>query len=120
MTTRVLPPHEWARLAGTELEAVYPHMNPDDTEVQVVEDDDGRLIACWALLRVYHVEGLWIAPEHRGRGRVALRLLEAMRRATAKVGARGVFTGATTDDVRALIQHANGVQLPGDHYMLPI
>lgn len=120
MTSRVLPPHEWPRLACTELEAVYPHLDPDQADVVVVEDEQGRLVACWALLRVFHVEGLWVAPEHRGRGRAGIRLFDAMRRLCGRVGARRVFTGAISDDVKRLIDHVHGVPLKGEHFVIPI
>lgn len=119
MTTRILPPSEWPRLAGTELETVYPHMDPDQSDVVVVEQD-GRIVACWALLRVYHVEGLWVAPEYRKRGRAGWRLLEAMRGLCRRVGARAVCTAACTPEVARLITQLRGVPLPGDQYMLPM
>lgn len=119
MTTRVLPPHEWPRLDGTELETVWPHLDPDQADVIVVEDD-GRLVACWALLRVYHVEGVWVDPQYRKRSTVPLRLLEAMRAQCKRLKIPRVVTSALSDDVRKLIVHLRGVVLPGDHYVIPM
>jgi GNAT superfamily N-acetyltransferase len=119
LTSRILPPHEWPRLACTELEAVYPHLNPDDADVVVVEDD-GRVVACWALLRVYHVEGVWVHPDYRKRGRVAGRLLEAMRGLCKRLKIGRVVTAAQSDDVRQLIVHLRGQVLPGDHFVIPL
>jgi hypothetical protein len=112
-TTRVLPPAEWPGLVGTELEVVWPHMRPQDSVVVV--EDRGDIVGCWALLTVKHVEGLWIAPAHRGRSSVGRRLLAGMG---ALVGpSTPVFTAALTDDVRQLLSRI-GTRLPGDHYVL--
>lgn len=117
MTTRVLPPAEWPRLAGTELDTVWPVMDPEKTRVVVVEDA-GVIIACWAALVTVHVEGLWIAPTHRGKGGAARRLLRGMREAVTSLGASVVFTASTTDEMDTLIERAGGVRLPGDHFAL--
>lgn len=119
MTTRTLPPHEWPRLDGTELEPVWRLLNPDDTEIVAVEDGD-RLVACWALLRVYHVEGVWIHPDYRKRFSVVWRLLAAMRALCQKLGIGRVVTAAMSDDVRDLIVSLNGHRLPGEHYVMPM
>lgn len=119
MTSRILPADEWARLTGTELETVYPHLSPSRADVLVIEEH-GQIVACWALLKVYHVEGVWIAPEHRKRGSVALRLLEGMRRLCRSLGVSQVVTSALSEDVQRLIVHLRGVRLPGDHYVIPM
>lgn len=119
MTTRILPREEYPRLAGTELEAVWPTL-PEGAAVLVVEED-GQIVGCWAAFLVAHVEGVWIAPEHRGRGGVARRLLVGMRRTLVETfGATGALTGAMTDDVRALLARLGATKLPGDHYALPL
>jgi hypothetical protein len=53
--TRLLPREEWARLAGTELETVYPVL-PQGSHVIVIEDD-GRIVGCWAVYPQWHVHG---------------------------------------------------------------
>lgn len=116
MTTRVLPPAEWPRLAGTELETVWPQLPRDAAVVLVVEDGDA-IIACWALITVRHVEGVWIAPEHRGRASVARRLLSGMRELT---GGGAVFTAALTPEVEALLEGLRAEKLPGEHYVLTL
>jgi hypothetical protein len=118
MTTRILPRDEYPRLAGTELDAVWPIL-PLDAQVVVVEQD-GQIVGCWSAYRLVHVEGLWIAPEHRGKGSVARRLLVGMRETVAEMGASGAITGALTDDVRTMLRHIGATHLPGDHYALPL
>lgn len=119
MTTRLLPPADWARLAGTELETVWPHL-PASARVIVVEDEAGAIVGCWALFSCVHVEGVWVAPEHRARTAVARRLLVGMRHEARDLGAQSVVTGALTDDVRQLITGLGGKALPGDLYVIPV
>jgi N-acetylglutamate synthase-like GNAT family acetyltransferase len=116
VTTRILPVAEYAALAGTELETVAPYL-PTEAQVVVVEQD-GQVVACWALIPVYHTEGLWVHPDHRKRGRVGLRLLEAMRSLTRGLGIRTVATASLSADVDALLQHVGAVELPGKHYVM--
>lgn len=118
MTTRELPKSEWSRLVGTELETVVPHL-PDAARVLVVEDD-GEIVGCWAFFAVIHAEGVFIAPQHRGKSAVARRLVRGMRDIVCSMGANVVATAAMTDDVRGLIQGLGGVELPGTHYALPV
>lgn len=118
METRVIPPSEWPRLAGTELEAVWPVL-PPDARVLVIEDA-GVIVGCWAAFTKVHVEGVWIAPAHRGKASVARRLMAGMRRVVRAMGAESVATGATTDDVRNLLTRIGATQLPGDHYVLSL
>lgn len=118
MTSRILPPDEWPKLAGTELEAVWPVLNADAT-VLVVEDE-GRIVGCWAILTYVHVEGLWIAPAYRKQASVGRRLWFGMLAAVRRLGADRVITGAMTQDVRDLITSAGGALLPGDQYVLAI
>lgn len=120
LRARLLSVAEWpAKLAGTELEAVWPHLDPLRAIVLAVEDGD-RLVACWALFAQWHVEGLWIAPEHRGKGGVARRLWRLLKQTAARLGIRTVATAACSDEIRTLLAHAGAAQLPGDHYVLTV
>lgn len=67
MTTRVLPPSEWGRLAGRDIALLLPYMHPEDTDVVVVEKD-GAIVACLGAFRMTHLEGVWIDPEHVNAG----------------------------------------------------
>jgi hypothetical protein len=119
VTTRILPPEEYPRLAGTELELVWPTL-PMDAAVVVVEDG-GEIIGCWAAFLLAHVEGVWVAPAHRGKTSVARRLLGGMRRALAEhFGASGAITGAMSDEVRGILAGLGATKLPGDHYTLTL
>jgi hypothetical protein len=119
VTTRILPPEEYPRLAGTELELVWPTL-PMDAAVVVVEDGT-EIVGCWAAFTLAHVEGVWVAPAHRGKTSVARRLLGGMRRALAEqFGATGAITGAMSDEVRGILDGLGAQKLPGDHYVLSL
>lgn len=119
MTSRVLPPSEWPRLAGTEAEALWPHLDPVNASVLVVEDN-GRIVATWTALRVTHLECVWIDPDYRGAFGVVKRLLRGVRAIAQEWGARTVVTSAMTDQVRAFVTSLHGQPLPGDHYVIPL
>ncbi len=119
MTTRVLPPDEWHRLVGTEAETLWPHCDPANTQIVVVELG-GAIIGAWTVLRVVHVECVWIREDYRGRYGVVRRLLRGMREAAQSWGAKTVVTGALTDQVRSLIASLGGSKLAGDHYVIPL
>jgi N-acetylglutamate synthase-like GNAT family acetyltransferase len=119
MTTRVLPPHEWPRLVGTELETVCESLPHEHAKVLVVEAD-GEIVACWALLSVLHVEGVWIRPGHRARGAVGRRLLQGMAELVAESGGAGVVSAACTPDVARLLTGLGAVKLDVDHYGLSL
>jgi len=116
---RVLPPEEWSRLDGTEMRVLLPFLKTSSAKVLVVEQD-GEIVGRWLATPIWHVEGLWIDPAHRGLSGVARRLWAGMRRALRAEGVDGVVTGAVDDDVRRLLKHAGASQLPGDWYVLPI
>jgi hypothetical protein len=115
---RILPPEEWPRLAGTEAETVWPRLNPENTQILVVEED-GRVVACWAFLRVVHAECLWVAPTHRGAFSVARRLLRGLREIAAGWGVEKVITGSVSPQVTGLIRQVGGVPLPCESFVLP-
>lgn len=119
MITRVLPPAEWSKLVGTELEFVWPVLNPDASVILVVESDTGDLLGCWAILQVWHAEGLWIAPEYRKKTSVGRRLLNAVFGAACQAHIPNLVTAALTDEVARLITKCGGKVLPGTHFVLP-
>lgn len=119
MTSRLLSRDEWPRLVGTELETAIPHL-PADTHVIVVENAAGAIVGCWAVLRVVHVEGLWVHPDDRKKGAVGRQLLRAMTDVARGLGATVVMTAAVTDEVRRLIEAVGGQRLPGEHFVIPL
>lgn len=118
MTTRILDATEWARVP-TDLQAVLPHVVPSDAQVLVVEDE-GRIVASWAVLRVVHLEGLWIDPAYRGRVSVARQLYTATVEAARRWTSGWAMTGADSDAVRGLLETAGAQRLTMDTYVLPL
>lgn len=117
LQTRILPAEEWPRLAGTELETVWPLLPHDTAQVLVVERN-GEIVACWSLMPVYHVEGLWLAPGSGGG--VFRALIRAMRALVREKGVTAVLTNACTPAVERLIQTARGRQVPGTTHLIPV
>lgn len=115
---RILPREEWPRLVGTELEAVWPHL-PESAQVIVVEDGD-RIVGCWAVFSLVHVEGLWIAPDKQKNPRIGIQLLRGMEAIAGAMGAKAVNTGAMSDDVVRLLEKRGAVELPGRHFSMTI
>lgn len=118
MISRVLPPEEWPRLAGTEAETLWP-MLPTSARVIVVEED-GLIVATWVLYQMAHAECLWIDPARRGSFGVTRRLLSKMREEAALWGVGSVLTGATDEHVADLITRLGGDRLPGAMFNLPV
>lgn len=117
MTTRILPQAEWPRLSGTEAETLWPYLNPANSQVLVVEEEE-KIIGCWVLMQVLHAECVYIAPEHRQRSSVARRLLRGMKQLAYAAGMGGVYTAAISDDVKQLLAKLGATRVPGDPYML--
>jgi hypothetical protein len=119
MTHRILPPDEWPKLHGTELETVWPFLDPQTARVIVVEEH-GDITGCWALFSQVHAEGLWIKPECRGQSAVGRHLLVAMKHHALQMGARSVATASLSQTVSELLAHIGAVELVGQHYSIPI
>lgn len=119
MTSRILPVDEWPLLTGTELETIWPYLDPASARVVVVEDE-GQIIGCWAGFPLFHAEGVYVAPAHRGKVGVARHLLSRMRELAADVGARSIITGSIDPTVTDMLEKLGAVALPGTQYALPL
>lgn len=116
----MLPPDEWSRLEGTEAGAIWATMQPDTTQVVVVEDDDGQIVGCWVAMCIAHVECLWVAPSHRRKASVGRRLWRGMQTALAEWGVTSAWTAAASDDVRRMLASLDAVSISGDHYLVRV
>lgn len=121
LSTRILPPSEWSRLTGTELETLYPIL-PEGAQVVVVEEDgpSPRIVGTWAIYKLVHVEGVWISPEHRGKAGVARRLIGKTFEVAKALGARAVNTAAVTPEVAEMLKALGGVELQGRHFAVSL
>jgi hypothetical protein len=120
MTSRLLPPEEWEKLDGTELETVWPVLDRARAQVVVVEDAAGQIIGCWAGFPLWHAEGVWTAPAHRGKAGVARLLLVGMAGLAKAHGYRSVVTASVDRTVDDLLTKHGAVPLGGRHYALPV
>lgn len=120
-TSRRLPLEEWPKLAAIYPEVVWQHLDPEETQVIVVEQAD-QIVGVWLAVRCVHAEGVWIAPAHRGTFGVVTRLLSGMRAAAKSWGASVVWTGAAEGDtsVTNLITRLGGSPIPMTAYRLPM
>jgi hypothetical protein len=116
MTTRLLPPDEWPKLAGTSAEGLP--LDPAHHAVVVVEQD-GAIVGTLLLLRLLHAECLWIAPAHRRKASVFRRLKAALWRYGRADGYRTVWASALSPEMQAVLGKL-GSELPGEHYVMSI
>lgn len=110
MTTRILPPEEWPKLAGTLLEAAWPHLDHERARIVVVEDE-GQIVGCLSLFPVWHLEGAWVAPAYRARIGVGRRLLTAIRETIRTVGATEVWTMAVNREASRMCRRFGSATL---------
>lgn len=104
---------EWRRIPdGTELAALVPLLREGVDEVLVIEDEDGQICACWALIPALHAEGVWSREDMRGRPQVLFKMMALLKDRVTTKGFRRVFTSATSDDVRQLITRIGGEAYP--------
>jgi hypothetical protein len=106
-------------LDGSDIASALPYHRPEDVNVIVVEDE-GRIVAQWAVLRVVQLEGVWIDPAYR-KTTVAGRLLKATMTVARSFAPYMAFTGSTSDDVTDLLtDHLGAVRLPMEPYVIPL
>ncbi len=120
-TTRVLPPEEYPRLAGTEAEHLWPLFTPEnDARVIVVENQDGKILGCWVLMRPLHAECMWVDPAHRKGVGVFRRLLCGMFSQASAMNAKAVVTASRSPEVDRLLKTFGADELVGKHFTMMI
>lgn len=119
MTTRILPPDEWSKVGHTGMAQFLSFATPRDTQIVVIEDGE-QIVGCWAVVRITHLEGVWIDPAYRKRVSVVRSLLQATVAVAQQFGS-WAMTGAQTPDVRRLItKHLKGEHIDMDTYVVPL
>jgi hypothetical protein len=117
---RVLPAAEYGRLdALTGLPPFAPFFRPEDLEVLVVEDE-GRIVASVAVMRVTHYEGWWIAPEYRGNAGLVRRLMKRAVTVARKWSDGWVWAFADTPLMNDLLARLGGNRLPVETFVLSL
>ncbi len=106
-------------MAGTEFRHL-PAMQDSELQVMVVEDGE-RIVGCWGLMPMLHLEGLWIDPAYRGKTSVARRLLSATWAEVKRRAPRWVMTAAADEPVRRLLmRHMGAMPVPADSFVIPM
>lgn len=119
MKARILPPEEWGRLEETQIPNIGPTMRPEDVQILVVEDGD-KIVSTMSVLRVTHLESLWIHPEYRGNPNVARTLLKSAVEACRKWADKWVWGCSDTEHMTHIIGRLGGTLLPIQSFMIPI
>ena len=96
-----------------------PHVLPDDTDVIVVEDDDGRIVGCSSIFSRDHLEATWIAEDCRDNPRVFWALLQGIRATARMRGSERVVTASMDDRMTEFLEHV-AEPLPGTHFVWPM
>ena len=100
MTSRVLPPEEWHRLPGEQLSGLLQYAMPEDVRVAVVESGD-EIVGHCMILKLTHLEGLWINEEHKNAG-VAGALMGRITETAREMARNFVIAGAEDGDDKML------------------
>lgn len=121
MRARVLRQEEWSRIAETGLDvALWSALEAGPTQIVIVEDAAGQIVACWGTFAVRHVEGFWVRADHQKRGGTLRRLFVGMRALLKTLGTQAVVTQAETPAIASLLQAAGATRVPGESFQLPV
>lgn len=120
MKARVLPPEEWHRVdAASPLPPLWPYVRPEDVRMVVVEEA-GEIVGALAVLRMTHLEGLWLAPEYRGNPGVVRGLLKQAGTVASEWAAGWVFAGVTEQNMQGILGRMGATQIPVEVFMLQL
>jgi hypothetical protein len=114
MMARVLPQSEWSRVSGGDLPEIMKRVLPRDMEVIVIEDGDS-IVAHMLVMRLTHLEGVWIKP---GYEHSANRLLRHTVQSARKWNDRWVVAGANDDTMRDIMSRMGGRKIEAEFYSL--
>jgi hypothetical protein len=114
VTTRLLPPEQWHRLAGTDLEPLLDvfHVKQDAIDILVAEDADGRIVGHVALLSWIHVEGL--ASSAPG---ALLQLSRAVAEYCEAHDIPAVYSNALSQETERILTWKQAHPVPGTAYI---
>jgi len=108
-------------LIGSELSHLATLTDDPGPAIQpIVVERNGEIVACWAMLQVIHVDGLWQRGDVQGQPSVGRTLLAAMTRELLTVGASEVFTLAVDPTVEDMLLKVGGKQVPGRPWVFPV
>lgn len=119
MIARVLNPEEWPILDETH-PAQLAQSLPDGAASVVVVEEAGKVVGTLTVAQITHLEGLWIAPEHRGNPVLAMALVEAAFSEVRKSKADWAWGASDTEHMSDIIRRVGGKEIPVKSYVIPI
>lgn len=118
MNTRVLEPSEWHRVQDLDVGELLQFVRTEDVKVVVVEHED-EIIASWTIMRMVHLEGVWVHPQHKNAG-VVRSLIRKTKEEAAEWSSAWVVTSAASDAVRAILSRMHAKKVEADMYTLAL
>lgn len=118
MVTRVLHPSEYEKLENFSVSQISNSL-PIGARVIVVEHE-GKVVGTWSLIPYYHLECMEVVEAHRGKGKVARKLLSFMFSLLASLKLEAVITSCIDEVTEGMIKKLGGSELPGKHFALGI
>lgn len=119
MIARILPPEEWNAVRGKGFDGMLPLIEPENARVVVVEED-GEVVAHLGVLRVTHLESLWVHPRYRGNAGLGRRLLRKAMEAVRPWATSWVMAQVADNDVCELVRRLGGVRIAADSYAMTV
>ena len=117
MTSRNLPESEWSKVDASSL---LRYANPEDVRIAVVENKD-KIVGKCVVLKITHLEGLWIDQKHRNAG-IMNALMKQIVKASRELTNEFVMAGAGDGDDRmlSLLIRLGAERLPQSFFALGI
>lgn len=119
MIARVLNPEEWPILDETH-PAQLAQSLPDGAASVVIVEDAGKVVGTLTVAQITHLEGLWIAPEHRGNPVLAMALVEAAFGEVRKSKADWAWGASDTEHMSDIIRRVGGKEISVKSYAIPV
>jgi len=118
-TSRVLPPAEWPRLEGTDVESFIGGLAPSKASVFVVEDGE-QIVATVVGVPSVVMECCWIDPAHRRSPAVGKRLVIGMKALTNALGLVRMITLPGDEAVERMAVKLGGTKLTKPAVVVPV
>lgn len=119
MKARVLPREEWAKLEATQSGKLLSFASPADVRFVVLEDE-GKIVGSMAVLKITHLENMWLDPAVRTNLGAARTLLRETLKTAKEWTESWVMASIGDDTIAAMVERAGGKQVPVDTYILPV
>jgi hypothetical protein len=118
---RLISAHEWDKLAQFNLPPTLPYADPGAVDIVVVEDGD-KIVASLVVMKVSHIEGLWVDPAVKGNAGVMRALLRLTGAVARRRGESWVMGGASKDSpkMRSFMKRLGGAPIEAEFYALRV